>query len=257
MAGIVKTEEEIEIIRESGDVLGRAHAEVAKLIKPGVTTIELDRVAEEFIRDNGGVPSFKNYNGFPGSLCVSINEEIVHGIPGEVILKDGDIISVDCGVKLNGFHSDSAYTHEVGVVNEEIRALLKATKDSLNLGIEKAVVGNRLGDIGFEIQDYVERKGYAVVRDLVGHGIGQNLHEAPEVPNYGRRGKGPKLKEGLVLAVEPMINLGTRRIVHSRDGWTISTADNKASAHFEHTVAVRKNKVDVLTTFKYIEELKS
>ncbi len=251
----IKTDEEIELIRISGKVLGQAHAEVAKIIAPGITTKKLDQVAEEFIRDNGGVPSFKNYNGFPATLCISVNEQVVHGFPNEYELKDGDIISVDCGVLLNDFHSDSAYTYEVGEVDQEVKDLLKATKESLYMGIAKAVSGNRMGDLSQSIQSYVEDKGYTVVRELVGHGVGRSLHESPEVPNYGKRGKGVKLKEGMVIAIEPMINLGKKNILQEADGWTIRTSDRKPSAHFEHTVAIRKNKADVLTTFEYIEEV--
>lgn len=249
----LKTDQEIEIIRASALVLGKAHGEVAKWIKPGVTTERLDRVAEEFIRDNGGVPSFKGFNGFPSSLCISVNEVVVHGFPSAYALKEGDIISVDCGVKLEGFHSDSAYTYPVGDVKPEVRDLLSRTKQSLYLAIEKAVAGNRIGDVGYAVQGYVEKFGYSVVRELVGHGVGKSLHEAPEVPNYGKRGMGVALKEGMVLAIEPMINLGKRNIVQESDGWTIRTIDRKPSAHFEHTVAVRKGKAEVLTTFEYIE----
>ncbi len=250
-----KTEEEIELIRQSADVLGRAHAEVAKLIRPGITTIELDKVAEEFINDAGGRPSFKNYHGFPYTLCISPNEQVVHGFPGKYELKEGDIISVDCGVFLNGFHSDSAYTYAVGEVSEDVTNLLKHTNESLYLGIENAIAGNRIGDIGNAIQTFVEDKGYSVVRELVGHGIGRDLHEKPEVPNYGKRGRGTKLKEGMVLAIEPMINLGTKRVVQENDGWTIRTEDRKYSAHFEHTVVVKKDCAEILTTHKYIEEV--
>ncbi len=250
-----KTEEEIELIRQSADVLGRAHAEVAKLIEPGVNTLDLDKIAEEYIRDAGGSPSFKNYQGFQYTLCISPNEQVVHGFPGKHVLQSGDVISVDCGVFKNGFHSDSAYTYEVGEVKPEVHALLKETKKSLYLGIEQAVAGNRLGDIGFAIQNYVEDLGYSVVRELVGHGIGKDLHEAPQVANYGRRGRGTKLKEGLVIAIEPMINLGKKEIVQENDGWTIRTMDRKYSAHFEHTIVVRKDKAEILTTHKYIEEV--
>ncbi len=251
----LKTDQEIELIRQSGDVLGRAHAEVARWIKPGVSTARLDRVAEEFIRDHGGHPSFKGFNGFPGSLCVSVNEVVVHGIPGPYELKEGDIISVDCGVKLNGFHSDSAYTYPVGEVANEVRQLLARTKKSLFLAVEQAVDGSRIGDIGFAVQHYVEGFGYSVVRELVGHGVGRDLHEGPEVPNYGKKGKGALLKEGMVLAIEPMINLGKKGVFQERDGWTIRTSDRQPSAHFEHTVAVRKGKAELLTTFGYIEEV--
>lgn len=249
-----KTSEEVQIIKESADILGRAHGEVAKHVKEGVKTSFLDKIAEEFIRDHDGVPSFKGYNGFPASLCISVNEVVVHGFPSDYELKDGDIISVDCGVFHQGFHSDSAYTYPIGEVSPATIALLKATRDSLYLGIEHAVFGKRLGDVGNAIQKFVEAKGYTVVRELVGHGIGKNLHEAPEVPNYGKRGSGPLLKSGMVIAIEPMVNLGSRNIVQERDGWTIRTADRKPSAHYEHTVAIFEDKTEVLTTHKYIEE---
>ncbi len=249
-----KTSEEVELIKKSADILGRAHGEVAKHVKEGVKTSFLDKIAEEFIRDHEGVPSFKGYNGFPASLCISVNEVVVHGFPTQYELKDGDIISIDCGVFHQGFHSDSAYTYPIGEVPPSIIDLLKATKDSLYLGIEQAVFGNRIGDIGFAIQKFVEAKGYTVVRELVGHGLGRNLHEAPEVPNYGKKGSGVPLKAGMVIAIEPMVNLGTRNIVQERDGWTIRTADRKASAHYEHTVAIFEDKTEVLTTHKYIEE---
>jgi methionyl aminopeptidase len=251
----LKTDEEIELIKISGDVLGRAHAEVAKLIRPGVTTLELDKVAEQYIRDANATPSFKGYSGFPATLCVSPNEQVVHGMPNSTPLKDGDIISIDCGVFLNGFHSDSAYTYCVGEVDEKVRSLLSKTKESLYLGIEQAVVGRRIGDLSYAVQDFVESHGYSVVRELVGHGVGKKLHEAPEVPNYGKRGRGMLLKEGMVIAIEPMINLGKKNVIQESDGWTIRTADRLPSAHFEHTVAVRKGKAEILTTFKYIEEV--
>ncbi|MCF1751227.1 type I methionyl aminopeptidase [Mariniradius sediminis] len=249
-----KTSEEVQIIKQGALILGKAHGEVAKYIKEGVKTSFLDKIAEEYIRDNQGVPSFKGYNGFPSSLCISVNEVVVHGFPGNYVLKDGDIISVDCGVFHQGFHSDSAYTYPVGEVSPAVLSLLKATKESLYLGIEKAVFGNRIGDIGNAIQRFVEAKGYTVIRELVGHGIGKSLHEAPEVPNYGKRGSGTPLKSGMVLAIEPMVNLGTKNIVQERDGWTIRTADRKASAHYEHTVAIFEDKTEILTTHKYIEE---
>ena len=249
-----KTSEEVQLIKESAEILGKAHGEVAKHVKEGVKTSFLDKIAEEYIRDHHGVPSFKGYNGFPSSLCISVNEVVVHGFPGEYVLKDGDIISVDCGVFHQGFHSDSAYTYPVGEVSPKILSLLKATKESLYLGIEKAVYGNRMGDVGNAIQKYVEAKGYTVVRELVGHGVGKSLHEAPEVPNYGKKGSGPLLGDGMVIAIEPMVNLGTRNVVQEKDGWTIRTADRKVSAHYEHTVAVFKDRTEVLTTHKYIEE---
>lgn len=251
----LKTDEEIELIRVSAQVLGKAHAEVAKRIEPGIATKELDRVADEFIRDHKGQPSFKGYNGFPSALCISVNDVVVHGFPSGYRLKEGDIISVDCGVLLNGFHSDSAFTYPVGEIQPEVKALLKRTYESLFQGIDKAVAGNRIGDIGFAVQSYVEQAGYGVVRELVGHGVGKFLHESPEVPNYGRRGQGPVLKEGMTLAIEPMITLGKRSVVQERDGWTIRTTDRKPAAHFEHTVAVRKGKAEILTTFEYIEQV--
>lgn len=251
----LRSDEELDLIKVSAQVLGQAHAEVAKLVRPGVTTRELDKVAETFILDKGGIPSFKGFNKFPASLCISINDVVVHGFPSRYELRDGDIISIDCGVQLNGYHSDSAYTYPVGEVSLSVRKLLIRTKESLYLGLEKAVDGNRIGDIGFAIQSYVERFGYSVVRELVGHGVGKSLHEAPEVPNYGKRGQGVKLKEGMVLAIEPMINFGKKGITQDKDGWTIRTIDRKPSAHFEHTVAVRKGKAEILTTFQYIEEV--
>lgn len=251
----LKTEEEINLIKESAQVLGKAHAEVAQWVKPGITTKKLDTIAEDYIRSYGGIPSFKGFNNFPASLCMSVNEVVVHGIPGNYELKDGDIVSIDCGVKLNGFHSDSAYTYPVGEVSKEVMDLLTATKKSLYKGIEQAVDGLRVGDIGFAVQHYCEERGYTVVRELVGHGVGRELHEAPEVPNYGKRGKGLRLKEGMVLAIEPMINLGTKSVMQEKDGWTIRTTDRKYSAHFEHTVVVRKGKAEILTTFDYIEQV--
>lgn len=250
-----KTSEEVEKIKQSADILGRAHGEIAKYVKKGVKTSFLDKIAEEYIRDHGAVPSFKGYNGFPSSLCISVNEVVVHGFPSEYELKDGDIISVDCGVFHQGFHSDSAYTYPIGEVSPSVLALLKATRDSLYLGIEAATFGNRIGDIGYAIQKFVEAKGYTVVRELVGHGLGRKLHESPEVPNYGKKGSGPLLKHGMVIAIEPMINLGTRNIVQEKDGWTIRTADRKPSAHYEHTIAIFEDRTEVLTTHKYIEEI--
>ncbi len=249
-----KTEEDIQIIRESARILGQAHGEVAKRIKPGVKTKDLDKVAEEFIRDHGGSPSFKNYHGFPAALCISVNETVVHGFPGTYELRDRDIISIDCGVYYNGFHSDSAYTYPLPEANAEALALLNRTYDSLYLGIDQARVGNRIGDIGYAIQSYVEGFGYGVVRELVGHGVGRSLHEDPEVPNYGKRGKGMKIAAGMVFAIEPMINLGTKNVIQEADGWTIRTQDKKPSAHFEHMVAVFQDRTEVLTTHEYIEQ---
>ncbi len=249
-----KTEEEIDLIRESSLLVAKTHAEIAGLIKPGVTTLALDKIAEEFIRDNGGVPAFKGYNGFPNTLCMSPNNQVVHGIPNDRVLEDGEILSVDCGVVMNGYFGDSAFTYEVGEVDAETKQLLKVTKESLYKGIEMAVSGNRIGDIGYAVQKHAESFGYGVVRELVGHGVGKNLHESPEVPNYGRRGRGAKLQEGLVIAIEPMINMGTRKIMQHNDGWTITTIDNKPSAHFEHTIVVRKGKAEILSSFEEIEK---
>ena len=249
-----KTEEEIDLIRESSLLVAKTLAEIAGLIKPGITTQALDEIAEEFIRDNGGMPAFKGYNGFPNTLCVSPNDQVVHGIPNGRALKDGDILSVDCGVVMNGYYGDSAFTYEVGEVDVQIKQLLKVTKESLYKGIEMAVSGNRVGDIGYAVQKHAESFGYGVVRELVGHGVGKNLHESPEVPNYGRKGKGILLKEGLVIAIEPMINMGERGIMQHNDGWTITTLDNKPSAHFEHTIVVRKGKAEILSSFAEIEK---
>ena len=249
-----KTEEEIDLIRESSLLVAKTHAEIAGLIKPGITTIALDKIAEEFIRDNGGMPAFKGYNNFPNTLCMSPNNQVVHGIPNGDVLEDGEILSVDCGVEMNGYYGDSAFTYAVGEVNSEIKKLLKVTKESLYKGIEMAVSGNRIGDIGYAVQKYAESFGYGVVKELVGHGIGKNLHESPEVPNYGKKGKGTLLKEGLVIAIEPMINMGERDIMQHDDGWTITTLDNKPSAHFEHTVVVRKGKAEILSSFEEIEK---
>jgi len=250
-----KSEEEIELVRKSSLLVGKTLAEVAKHLKPGVETIYLDKIAEEYICSNGAKPGFKGYNGFKNTLCISINEEVVHGIPGMRIIKDGDIVSIDCGVLMNGFYGDSAYTFAVGEVKTELKQLMNVTKEALYRGINAAIDGNRIGDIGFEIQSYVESFGFSVVRDLVGHGLGRNLHEKPEVPNYGKRGNGLKLQSGLVLAIEPMINLGVRNVVQDKDGWTIRTADRKPSVHFEHNIVVRKGKAEILSSFKEIEKV--
>ncbi|CAN5514463.1 type I methionyl aminopeptidase [soil metagenome] len=249
-----KTQDEIELIRESSLLVSKTLAVLAKEIKPGITTLALDRIAEEFIRDNNGLPAFLNYKGFPNSLCISVNSQVVHGIPDKKELKEGDICSVDCGVLKNGFYGDSAYTFCIGEVDEKTVRLLRVTKESLYKGIEAAVAGARLGDVCFAIQHHAESNGYSVVRELVGHGVGRHLHEKPEVPNFGRRGSGIVLKEGLVIAIEPMINMGVKNVVHERDGWTIRTADNLPSAHFEHTVAIRKDHADILSSFEIIEE---
>ena len=251
----LKTAKEIEKIRESNLLVSKTLGELAKHIKPGISTAELDRIAEEFIRDHGAVPAFLGYNGFPATLCTSVNEQVVHGIPSKYQLKDGDLVSVDCGVVLDGFYGDSAYSFEVGEVSVEIRNLLRVTRESLMLAVEFAITGNRIGDIGFAVQDHCEQHGYSVVREMVGHGVGRKLHEEPEVPNYGKRGTGVKLNKGLTICIEPMINLGKRHIVQEADGWTIRTADRKPSAHFELAVAVDDKKVDILTTFRYVEEV--
>lgn len=249
-----KSEEEIELIRESSLLVGKTLAEVATLIEPGVTPLKLDKRAYEFIHDNEAVPGFLDYNGFPNSLCISKNEAVVHGIPDDKPVEEGDILSVDCGVLKNGFYGDSAYTFAVGEVSNEVRNLMETTKQCLLAGIEEAVAGNRVGDIGFAVQQIAEKNGFGVVRELVGHGLGRELHEPPEVPNYGRRGRGPKLVDGLVIAIEPMINMGVKEVQQMRDGWTILTADRKPSAHYEHTIVVRKGKAEVLSTFEFIEE---
>ncbi|HAI76891.1 MAG TPA: type I methionyl aminopeptidase [Microscillaceae bacterium] len=250
-----KSAEEFALIRESADLLGRAHAEVAKIVKAGVKTIELDKRAEEFIRDHGAYPSFKGFNGFPSSLCISVNEVVVHGFPSEYVLKEGDIVSIDCGVLLNGYHSDSAYTYPVGTINQQTKKLLEITKKSLYDGIDQFLSGGRIGDVGYAIQQTVQAHHFTVVRELVGHGVGRELHEEPDVPNYGKRGKGSKIQEGLVIAIEPMVNMGTRHVVQEKDGWTIRTQDRKPSAHFEHTVGILNGKPEILTTFKYIEQV--
>ncbi len=251
---IYKTQDEIECIRESCLMVCKTLAEVAKILRPGITGLELDKVAETFINDNNALPSFKGYGGFPASLCISINEQVVHGIPSNYEFKDGDVVSVDCGVYLNNFHGDAAYTFAIGNVDPMTMHLLQVTKASLYKGIEQVVEGKRVGDISHAIQDYTERKhGYGVVRELVGHGVGRDLHEAPEVPNFGKRGQGPTLRSGLVIAIEPMINLGRKDVQTLSDNWTIVTRDRKPSAHFEHTVAVRKNSPDILSDHSFIE----
>ena len=252
----LKTDEEIELMRDSNLLLGKTLAEVAKVIVPGVTTKQLDQIAYEYICDNGGIPSCLGYDGFPATLCTSVNEQVVHGIPSDdVVLKEGDIVSVDTCVLKNGFHSDSAYTFPVGDISEEVRCLLNTTKKSLFEGIAQAVAGNRLGDIGYAVQTYCEAQGYSVVREFVGHGIGRDMHEQPEVPNYGRKGNGIVLKEGMVLAIEPMICMGRRNLIMANDGWTTRTADRKPAAHYELSVAVRKGKTDILSTFDFIQEV--
>lgn len=256
----LKTDDEIELLRQSNLLVGKTLAEVAKMIQPGVTTRQLDKVAEEFIRDHGAVPTFKGfpnpYGGpFPATLCTSVNDQVVHGIPNDVPLKEGDIVSVDCGTLMNGFCGDSAYTFCVGEVSPVVLQLLKTTKEALYKGIENAVHGKRLGDIGYAIQQHCEAQHYGVVREFVGHGIGKEMHEDPQVPNYGRRGTGTLLKKGMCIAIEPMITLGDRKIVMEADKWTIRTRDRQCAAHFEHTVAVRNGKADILSSFEFIEEV--
>ena len=251
-----KTGEEIELIRNSSLLVGKTLAELAKIIEPGVTTLDLDKVAEEFIRDHGAIPGFLGYGGFPNSLCTSVNEAVVHGIPNNQPLEDGDIVSVDCGVLMNEFYGDSAYTFEVGNVSKEVKRLLAVTKECLELAIEQTISGNRIGDIGYSVQQHAEKNGFGVVRELVGHGLGRGLHEKPEVPNYGKKGRGPKMKPGLVLAIEPMINLGKKEVSQLSDGWTIITKDKLPSAHFEHDVAILKDgKPEVLSSFEEIEKV--
>ena len=251
----LKTPEEIEYIRKSSLLVSQTHALLVEYIQPGVKTIKLDQIAEQFIRDNGGTPSFKGYGGFPYTLCISVNEQVVHGFPSDREIKEGDILSVDCGVFKDGYHGDSAFTFPIGEVDPDSKKLLQVTFNSLFVGVEQAVAGNRIGDIGFAIQNYCEfTHKYGVVRDLVGHGIGKDLHEDPQVPNYGKRGKGPMLQEGWVIAIEPMINMGTFQVRTLSDKWTIITKDNKPSAHFEHTVAVKRGKADILSDHNLIFE---
>lgn len=256
----LKTEDEIDLLRSANQLVSKTHAELAKVIKPGVTTAQLDKIAEEFIRDHGAIPTFKGfpnpYGGpFPASICASVNDEVVHGIPNDVPLKDGDIVSIDCGTLLNGFCGDSCYTFCVGEVADEIKQLLKVTKESLYKGIEVALVGKRIGDISHAVQAHCEKQGYGVVREFVGHGIGKEMHEDPQVPNYGRPGNGPLLKNGLCLAIEPMITLGSPKIGMMPDRWTIKTLDGKCAAHFEHTIAIHHGKAEILSSFEEIEKI--
>ena len=251
----LKTDEEIELLRAANQIVARTLAEVAKVIAPGVTTLKLDTIAEEYIRSQGAVPGFKGYGGFPGTLCVSVNENVVHGIPSNYALREGDIVSVDCGAVKDGYNGDSTYTFCVGEVDEEVKRLLRTTKESLYIGIEHAVEGNRIGDIGHAIQEYCEKRGYGVVREMCGHGVGRKLHEDPDVPNYGRKGTGPLIKNGMVIAIEPMINMGSKNIVIERDGWTTRTKDRKPSAHYEHTIAIHHGKPDIISSFQYVEEV--
>lgn len=252
----LKTDEEIELMREANQLVGKTLAEVGKYVAPGVSTLQLDKIAEEFIRDHGAVPAFLGYGGFPNSICASVNEQVVHGIPSSSkILNEGDIISVDCGTILNGYVGDSAYTFCVGEVDPKVKDLLKTTKESLYLGIQAAVEGKRIGDISNAVQTYCESHNYSVVRELVGHGIGKRMHEEPEVPNYGRRGCGPLLKSGMCICIEPMINMGSKNVVFERDGWTVRTKDRKCSAHFEHCIAIRPDGPQILSSFDFIEEV--
>jgi methionyl aminopeptidase len=251
---IYKTNEEVELMRKSALLVSKTLSEVAKVLRPGITSLSLDKMIGDIVRDHGAVPSFLDYRGYPFNSCISVNDVVVHGFPNNDPLKESDIITVDIGVILNGWHGDHAYTFAIGDPGEEVAQLISVTKQSLYKGIEKAVAGNRIGDISFAIQDWTEKKhGYGVVRELVGHGLGRQLHEDPQVPNYGKRGSGPKMKEGLVLAIEPMINLGTRKIYTEEDGWTVRTQDHKASVHFEHDVCVRKGKADILSDYSIIE----
>lgn len=251
---IYKTPEEIEIMREAAQIVSRALGKIAERIEPGVTPLELDAIAEEYIRSQDAIPGFLGLYDFPNTLCISINDQVVHGIPNDQPLENGDIISVDCGAVYKGYYGDHAYTFEVGEVDAETKKLLQVTKECLDLGIAETKVGNRIGDIGFVIQQHAEKNGYGVVRDLVGHGLGKTMHEEPQVPNYGRRGRGKKIQNGLTIAIEPMINMGTEKVIQLDDNWTIVTEDGKPSAHFEHDVAVINGKPEVLSTFKYVEE---
>ncbi|QJD96875.1 type I methionyl aminopeptidase [Mucilaginibacter robiniae] len=250
-----KTAEDIELIRQSSLLVSKTLGEVAKVIKPGVKTIELNRLAETFIRDHGGEPAFLNYHGFPFSLCISMNDQVVHGFPGSHELKEGDLLSVDCGVILNKYYGDSAYTFGVGEMSETAKTLMRVTQECLKLGVAKAITGMRVGDVGYAVQEHAEKNGFGVVKELIGHGVGLKLHEKPDVPNYGKRGSGVKLEEGMVIAIEPMINAGKAGVKFWKDGWTVSTVDGQPSAHYEHTVAVSKGQPDILSTFSYIEEV--
>src|ERR1700752_449669 len=250
----LKTAEEIELMRHAAQIVSKTLGLVASEIKEGVSLKHLDKIAEEFIRDNGGVPVFKGYNGFPASLCLSMNEEVVHGIPSDRVIISGDILSVDCGIKKQGFVGDHAYTFCAGEIKKEVQDLVRVTKESLYIGIEQVKSGNRIGDVSFAIQQHAEKNGYGVVRELVGHGLGRSLHEKPEVPNYGKRGSGAKIQNGLTIAIEPMINMGKKEVTQLNDGWTITTSDKKPSAHFEHDVAVVNGKADILSSFQYAEE---
>lgn len=250
----IKTEEEIEIMRESALIVSRTLGLMAEKIGPGITPLELDKIAYEYIKDQGAEPGFLGFGGFPNSLCISVNEAVVHGIPGKKEFEEGDIVSIDCGSIKNGYYGDHAYSFAIGEISDEVHKLLRVTKESLYIGIAQTAVGNRIGDIGFAIQQHAEKNGFGVVRELVGHGLGKTMHEDPQVPNYGKRGRGKKIVNGMVLAIEPMINLGTKDILMLDDDWTIVTADKKYSAHFEHDVAVVNGKPEIISTFDYVED---
>ncbi|MBX2932446.1 MAG: type I methionyl aminopeptidase [Chitinophagaceae bacterium] len=251
---IYKTEAEVELMKKAAMLVSETITEVAKILKPGITTLQIDSLCQQYVLDNKAIPSFKNYHGYPFAICASVNDVVVHGFPNNIPLKEGDIVTIDLGVILNGWHGDHAYTFILGEVSTEILQLVRVTKESLYKGIEKAIVNNRIGDISFAIQEHTEKKyGYGVVRELVGHGLGKNLHEDPQVPNYGKRGNGPKLRENIVLAIEPMINLGTKDVYTDKDGWTIRTKDGKPSVHFEHDVCVKKDRALILSDYSIIE----
>ncbi|MDE6341383.1 MAG: type I methionyl aminopeptidase [Muribaculaceae bacterium] len=250
----IKTAEEVEMVSKASDLVSRTLGEVARWVQPGVTTLRLDSIAREFILDNGGKPACLGYHGFPGTLCIEVNETVVHGFPSDYVLKEGDIVGTDCVVELNGYHGDSCYTFAVGDIDPKTMFLLETTKESLYVGINAAKAGKRIGDIGNAVQSFCEKNGLSVVREMCGHGIGKSMHEEPEVPNYGRRGIGPVLKPGMCICIEPMINLGSKNIVFQRDGWQTRTKDRKPSAHFEHTILITEDAPEILTTFKYIEE---
>lgn len=256
----LKTEEEIELLRKANLLVSSTLAEIAKVIRPGVTTKELDNLAEQFIRDHGAIPTFKGYpnpygSPFPASICTSVNQVVVHGIPDDTILQDGDIVSVDCGTQIDGFCGDSCYTFCVGEVSDETKKLLKTTKESLYKAIEQALPGRRIGDIGYAVQQHCESQGYGVVREFVGHGIGKEMHEDPQVPNYGTRGTGKQLRNGLCIAIEPMITQGSPKLRMLDDRWTVETCDGQCAAHFEHTIAIHNGKADILSTFEQIEQI--
>ncbi|MBO7607340.1 MAG: type I methionyl aminopeptidase [Paludibacteraceae bacterium] len=251
----LKTAEDIELMRISNRIVAMTLGEIAKAVKPGVTTLQLDALAEDFIRSQGAVPSFLGYAGYPNSICTSVNDQVVHAIPSKYVLKEGDVVSVDCGAQINGFHGDSCYTFCVGEVSEEVKKLLRTTKEALLLGISKAKSGNRLGDVSHSIQEYCEGKGYSVVREMTGHGIGRMMHEEPLVQNYGRARRGLLFREGIVIAIEPIINMGKRGVYLEKDGWTVRTADGLPSAHYEHTVAIGTDSPDILSSFEYVEQI--